>query len=194
MLADISHDLKTPMTTIQGYARAITDGLVKDDHKKQIYLKTIYEKSQRVVMLIDELFNYSRLEQSDYVMVRKKEDINECLRKIVAEHYGEIEDNKFVLQMQLPEKVVWVEIDTKQISRAISNILSNALKYNPEGTKLRVTLYEEDNEVLIEIGDNGVGIPPLLQQSIFEPFVRGDTARRSDGGTGLGLSIARNKE
>ncbi|GFN30817.1 hypothetical protein PCURB6_10770 [Paenibacillus curdlanolyticus] len=191
MMADISHDLKTPMTTIQGYAYALREGHVKGEERKQLYLTTICEKSQRVVALIDELFEYSRLEHQDYPLSKKKEEIGEFVRQLVAEHYGEIEERAFELELQLPDAEIWAAFDAKQLGRAITNLLQNALKYNPPGTRLRIALFDLENELLLEVGDNGAGIPAELRATVFEPFVRGDNARGSDGGTGLGLSIAR---
>lgn len=191
MLVDLSHDIKTPIATIQGFSKALYEGLIVDEEKKQRYYYTIYTKGKRVSELVDDLFEFVKLGSVDYKLLVTKSDFCEFTRKIITEFYDEIEEKNIELDIRIPEKEILVEFDEKAMNRAVSNILCNALKYNPEGTKLRIEIREAPDAVILEIGDNGSGIPDHIKDTIFNPFVRGDEARRSDGGTGLGLAIAK---
>ncbi len=191
MLADLSHDIKTPITTICGYSRMLNEGMIEDDDKRQRYYDTIYKKAERVSELIDDLFKFVKLESADYKLSKEKTDFVEFIRKIVAEYYDEMEEKHFELDIRIPEKEIYLSFDKKLMVRAISNIISNAIKYNPEGTKVRIEIMEIDKEVILEIGDNGIGICENIKEKIFDAFVRGDESRKSDGGTGLGLAIVK---
>lgn len=191
MLLDLSHDIKTPITTIQNYSRALSEGLIEGDEKQLRYYNTIYQKSVRVNELVDDLFQFVKLESQEYKLVTKKVDFIEFTRRVVSEHYDEIIDKDIKLEVKIPNQEVFVEFDEKLISRAISNIITNAIKYNPNGTKLRIEICITEDKITLEIGDNGIGIPKDIQDNIFEIFVSGDKSRRSTSGTGLGLSISK---
>lgn len=191
MLADLSHDIKTPISTIQCFSKALNEGLIKDEEKKQRYYHTIYTKGGQVSELIDDLFELVKLESTDYKPIMIKSDFCEFIRQITAEFYDEMEEKNYDLDIRIPEKDIIIKFDKKIMNRAVSNLLSNALKYNPEGTRLRIEVKETSDAAILEIGDNGSGIPDHIKDTIFDPFVRGDEARKSDGGTGLGLAIAK---
>jgi len=191
MFMDISHDLKTPITAICGYAKALSEGMVKEEEKKQRYLKVIYDKAARVTDLINNLFQLSKLENSELKLLCENQDFIEFIRGIVAECYEQIEEKGIELDLSLPLQRIILSFDKKELGRAVMNIVYNAIVYNPSGTKLRIEVSEDENGVILQIGDNGTGIPDNLKETIFEPFVRGDSSRNSDGGTGLGLAIAK---
>ncbi|MGL4774200.1 MAG: sensor histidine kinase, partial [Clostridium sp.] len=115
----------------------------------------------------------------------------ELLREIVAGFYREIEEGEFDFEVDIPEDEVLLSFDRVEMGRAISNILGNAIKYNPSNTRLFISLEKSEAFVVIKICDDGVGINEELKANIFEPFTRGDSSRRSVGGTGLGLSISK---
>ncbi|SHJ30503.1 Signal transduction histidine kinase [Clostridium cavendishii DSM 21758] len=191
LLVDISHDLKTPITSIQGYSKALYDGVVDSKEKQERYLSIIYDKSRRVTELIDNLHELTKLDSSRYEVHKSSEDFTEVLRELLAEFYKEIEDKEFELDVDIPEKEIVFEFDRLEIIRAISNIIANSLKYNKNKTKLKIQLTEKEEKIQLIIADNGVGISDELKEKIFEPFTRGDVSRRSTGGTGLGLSISK---
>lgn len=191
MLVDLSHDIKTPISTIQCFSKALYEGMIEGDEKKLRYYHTIYAKSERVNELIDDLFEFVKLENADYKPLIINSDFCEFIRKIIAGFYDEMEEKNYDLDIRIPEKEIIVGFDEKIMNRAISNLLSNALKYNPHGTKLRIEIKETSDGVVLEIGDTGCGIPNQIKDIIFDPFVRGDKARKSDGGSGLGLAIAK---
>ncbi|GKX67657.1 sensor histidine kinase [Inconstantimicrobium mannanitabidum] len=191
ILIDLSHDIRTPISTIQCFSKALDEGLIEDQDKKQRYYHTIYTKCGRVSELINDLFEFVKLESTDYKPLLVESDFCEFIREIITEFYDEMEEKKYKLEICIPEREIVIAFDENIMNRAISNLLCNALKYNTEGTKLRIEIKELSSTVLLEIGDNGSGIPKHIQDIIFDPFVRGDEARKSDGGTGLGLAIAK---
>lgn len=190
MLADISHDLKTPITVIQGYARAICDGMIPEEQREQ-YLKTIYLKSSALNELINTFYEYSKLEHPDFSPTLKRENICEFAREYLASKYNEIALTGFDLEADIPEEPLFCDIDAQQFRRVFENIIANALRHNQEGTILRFKIAAEGNSIKITISDNGKGIPPEIADVIFEPFTVGDESRNSKQGTGLGLAIAK---
>lgn len=191
MIMGISHDLKTPITTVYGYAKALSDGMVEDPEKRKRHLAYIRDKALAMSKLIDDLFRYSTMEGSEYTLNRKTEDFGEFLRELIAENYLEIENRGFSLDLDIPESPVLCPFDRSEMHRALSNILGNSLKYNPAGTTLSVKLAQTEGMLRLSIGDDGVGISEEIRGAVFEEFVRGDAARPSDGGSGLGLAIAK---
>lgn len=190
MLADISHDLKTPITVIQGYAKAVSDGLVSQEAQKQ-HLDTIYQKAESLTELINTFYDYSKLEHPEFRLVRKEQDLAEFMREYLASKYDEIELLGFELEVEIPEREIDYSFDEVQLRRVFENIFSNSLKHNPDGTTLYVTMQQTDRSIRIEMGDNGSGIPVELQDKLFEPFTVGDDSRHNRQGSGLGLAVAR---
>ncbi|NUU59140.1 sensor histidine kinase [Paenibacillus agri] len=191
LMVDLSHDLKTPITSIQGYAQALVEGRGEDKERQTRYLTYIYNKSSQVTKLIQNTLELLKIDSPDFLLRVERQELGEFLREIVAETYGEIEQKNFDLKLNVPDHEVMASYDAELLSRVIHNLIANALAYNPPGTRLRVELLPSDDKIAIEIADNGIGIPQELWPTIFDPFVRGDEARTASGGTGLGLSIAK---
>ncbi len=190
MLADISHDLKTPITVIQGYSKAVSDGLVPEQEKKK-YLDTITLKADNLAELINTFYEYSKLEHPEFQLIRSNGDICEYFREYLALKYEELEISGFDLEIDIPEEKIARSFDESQLKRVFENIISNSLKSNPSGTKIYAGMKRVSNNVAIYLGDDGVGIPDAIRDEIFKPFVVGNDARTSGTGTGLGLSIAK---
>ena len=191
MLSDIAHDLRTPITTIAGYSKALNDGMVKDEQKKAEYLLAIENKSKRMSDLITLLFDYIKMDSENFGLKRTSCDIAEVLRKNAALLYADVEDKGMELVVEIPEEACIVSVDELQISRVITNIINNSLRHNPRGTEIMLELAIDGNEKQIIISDNGEEIEEEVALHIFEPFVVGDKSRRTKGGSGLGLSIAK---
>ncbi len=191
MLSDIAHDLRTPMTTVSGYARAISDGMVTPE-KMPEYLSAIEVKSEKMNELINLLFDYVRLDSEGFKLNMEKVDICEAARESAAFLYQDIEDKGMELVVGIPDREVYIEADRIQISRVISNLITNAMKHNDAGTKIGVYVSaEEESDIKIMVADTGAVIPDDIKENIFEPFVMGDESRQSKGGSGLGLSIVK---
>ncbi len=191
IIRDISHDLKTPITSILGYSKAISEGLVINEDEKNIYLDYIYNKTKRINYLVDELFIFSKLDSPGYKLNLEKHDISEFLRELIALYYIDIEEQGFLIEVNIPEESIYSIIDTKALERALGNVIINAIKYNECGTTITVDLIKGDKYVDIIIADNGCGISEDVIENIFEEFVRADKARKTDGGSGLGLAITK---
>lgn len=191
MLMDLSHDIKTPITTIKGFSQALYGGLIVEEDKKERYYKTIYNKSERVSELVDDLFEFVKFENNNYKVNFEEIDLAEYLRQIIVLFVDELEEKSFNLDINIPEDQVMFKTDTKLFKRLINNLVENAIKYNDKGTTLRVDLRDIGKYIVIEVADNGVGIDEKVRDKIFDAFVRGDESRKSDGGSGLGLSISK---
>lgn len=187
MISGIAHDLKTPVTVIQGYAKAINDGLVDDQEK---YLKTIEEKSQRLTELIDEFHQYAMMNRPDLKLNIETVDICEYTREYLAGRYPEMDIEGRHLSLDIPDDCIPVRIDKSRFNRVYNNIVNNYLKYCGENSTFYCSIYQRDDKAVITLGDDGPGIPAEVRKTIFDPFVKGDSSRAS-GGSGLGLSIAR---
>lgn len=185
LLSDIAHDIKTPITTLCSYSKALSDNLVQDE-KRQEYLDAIHRKSVRMNELITLLFEYVKLDSTGFELYREECDLCELLRECTAALYADFEEKKITLQVEIPETPEHYSTDKIQITRTINNLLSNAVRYGREGGNVLVRLSEDT----ITVADDGTEIDDELAEHIFEPFTRGDKARNTAGGSGLGLSIA----
>ena len=190
LLADISHDLKTPLTVIQGYADALREGMVPEGEQEE-YLRVISQRTRRVNELLLSFHEYSKLDHPQVPVRRKREDLCQAVREYIAGRCGEIELAGFALQADIPEEPVFCELDGALLCRALENIINNALKYNPPGTCLFVEVAGDGKKALVRIGDNGIGISRELREKLFLPFATGDSARGGGHGSGLGLAISR---
>lgn len=190
LLSDITHDIKTPITTIAGFSKALTDGTVATGDEKE-YLSTIYNKSMLVSNLVSLLFEYIKLDSKGYTLNKTRFDFAEMLRECVAAFYTEFETKNMELQIDIIEDEAPVFGDKMQLERAINNILSNTIKHNPEGTFVKITLSKDDKELFCQISDKGTRIESEDAKHLFEPFYRGDKSRKTGSGNGLGLSITK---
>lgn len=189
MLADISHDLKTPITVICGYADAICDGKVPPQQVPQ-ELAIIRKKAETLNGLICAFQEYSKMEHPDFTLSCAETDLCEWCRQYLSACYDELQSAGFRLQPEIPEQPLLCRIDAFQLRRALDNLLSNSMRHNPVGTTLFFRVEPQKKTVLLRIGDDGCGIAPSMAEQIFEPFAVGSAAR-SSGGSGLGLSITK---
>ena len=191
MLSDIAHDLRTPITTIGGYAKALNDGLVTSEEKRTEYLEVIQNKSERMNDLITLLFDYVRLDSENFALRLEKINITELLRENAALLYADVEEKNMEFEIDIPEERIDLTVDKLQVSRVVTNLINNALKHNREGTTISLQMKNFASCYQIIVSDNGMMISPLVAEHIFEPFFIADASRDSQGGSGLGLSIAK---
>lgn len=189
LIADISHDLKTPITVIAGYIDAICDGKVPPEEQER-YLRAIHGKAAALTELVNAFHEYSKVEHPEFVLHTEPTDLCEFLRAYLAEKYEEIDLAGFSLEIELPDRPLRCPLDPLQFRRVLDNLLSNALRHNRLGTMLFFGVTARGQQALLTVADNGAGIPPQRAKYIFEPFVVGSDAR-SGQGSGLGLSITR---
>lgn len=191
MLSDIAHDLRTPMTTVSGYANALADGMVQDPQKQAAYLFAIQRKSHRMNDLINLLFEYVKLDSEGFSLDRKPHDLCEIARENAALIYSDVEDAGMTLDVEIPDEPIMVSVDEVQISRVVTNLLTNAMRHNDKGIHIMLCLFRQEGVIHLMVADSGSVIPKDLEEHLFEPFARGDASRKSSGGSGLGLSIAK---
>lgn len=190
LMADISHDLKTPLTVIRGYSQALCDGRVPAARRKE-YLSAISERSVAASLLLDDLFAYSKMEHPAYHAARERIDVVETVRQLAAAYAVEAERGECRLELDAPNGPAEALVDVRLLTRALSNLLDNAIKYCGDKGLVRVECGVADGVITISIANTGNGIPPEAKERIFDPFVTGDAARTIGKGTGLGLAIAR---
>lgn len=188
LLADISHDLKSPLTVIQGYAIALRDGVIAKDEQEK-YLNLICEKSKYTMELLSDFHEYSKLEHPDFPIYFKMLNVCEVLQTYLADKYNEIEFSDFELDVDIPDEIIICKIDRILFCRAIDNIINNSIKYNQKGTTIRLSIRKYEDKVKIIIGDTGIGISRKELDSIFKPFSLGNHSINFSSGSGLGLSI-----
>lgn len=152
-------------------------------------LEIMYNKSMQMSNLLNLLFEYVKLDSEGFQLKKSREDITELLRESMAVLYMDFEEKNMEIIPELSEEEVWYSVDKLQFQRVIQNLLNNVIRHNPEGTKARVEMKQEEELLEIRISDNGVNIPEEMAEHIFDPFVLGDESRNSRNGSGLGLSI-----
>ena len=184
----IAHDLKTPMTSVQGFAKALSDGKVKPDEQQEIF-DIIYHKTDSMNKMINMLFEYSKLGADGYKPVMTKLDLCALIRDILAENYTDLEDHGIELEIDIPDEPITIEGDRTELKRAFTNLIVNVYKHNPSGIRVRLSVARENGDAVVRISDSGNEIPE--DADIFEPFVTENTARTTGLGTGLGLAITR---
>lgn len=193
LIMDISHDLKNPLASVIGYCDLLIKNPNITEGEKIKFLSIIENNSIRANDLIKDLFEFSKLESTDFNISLKNNDICEFLRELIALYIPEMEKKHINYEFNIPEKGIFIDFDSKNLDRAISNIIINSVKYNPPGINFKISVHESSSNVLIILVDNGIGIPEDLVKDIFNPFVRVDSSRNSkSGGTGLGLAITKN--
>lgn len=195
LIANITHDLKTPITSIKGYVEGIIDGVADTDEKMDRYIKTIYNKANALNALINELTGYSKIDAREIAYNFKKIDINEYFGDCASEMTFDLEEQgvKFIYENKIKKQNISVLADPEQLSKVIHNIISNSVKYRgKKDSYIRMRIKEKDDYVYVEVKDNGMGIPKADVEKIFDRFYRSDASRNSDkGGNGIGLSIAK---
>ena len=192
LILDISHDLKNPMSSIQGYAELLMKKAGMTEQERKEHLEIIINNSKRANQLLTELFELSQIDSPEFSLKPVKTDICEYIRQICAELVPQFEREGFKYEFDIPEESVFAVLDTDRFSRLIQNLANNAMRYNPKGTLVSVSLTVQNSQAVIDFSDDGIGIPAHLAENIFKPFVRVDDSRNSKtGGSGLGLSIAK---
>lgn len=190
IIANISHDLKTPLTVIKGYAKALKDGIVPDNKKKK-YIDAIYNKAEISTNIIDSLFEYTRMEHPDFKSNFERLDFNEFCREYLAIKYTDLELQGYRLEFQLLTKKMFKSFDPKLVTRLFDNIINNSIKHNEKGITIYFKLVKRGDKVKIILADNGQGIDKKIEKTLFSAFVIGDESRNNGSGTGLGLFIAK---
>ena len=193
MISNIAHDLKTPITSIQGYIEGIRDGVADTPEKMKKYTDTIYRKAEDMNGLIEDLFLFSKLDLQNFPFDFKLLNMVDYIKDIGEELIFDLEKKDIELKLQYPSKKIMVNGDGNNLRRAIMNVIDNSIKYaGAIPLKIEIIVKEREKDVLIEIKDNGKGISEDAMPLIFEKFYRADPSRNTNtGGSGLGLAIVK---
>ena len=203
-VSNVSHELRTPLTSLRSYVEALNDGAMADPQLAPRFLNVIQDETDRMIRMITSLLSLSRLDQGTTKINLELVNFNEFFNYILdrfdmllakdrekAEKAGTTV-KRYTIKRIFTHKDLWVEIDPDKLTQAIDNIMNNAIKYSPDGGIITCRLVDTQNNLILSIADQGLGIPRKDIKKVFERFYRVDKARsRQQGGTGLGLSIAK---
>jgi len=191
-VANVSHEFKTPLTAIQGFAETLLGGALDDKANRKRFVEIIREHARRLARLTDDLLKLSRIEAGRLDLESRPVSVAGLVNGCVETARLNAESRGLRIAVELPEGLPPVRGDAVQLDEVLQNLIDNALQYTPSGGRIDVTAYSNGHEVIFTVADTGIGIPESDLERIFERFYRVDAARsREAGGTGLGLSIAR---
>ena len=193
-VSNVSHELRTPLTSVKSYLEALDEGALSEPVAPD-FIKVSLDETNRMMRMVTDLLHLSRIDNAtshlDVELINFTAFITFILNRF-DKMRGSDEEKKYELVRDYPITSVWIEIDTDKMTQVIDNILNNAIKYSPDGGKITVTMKTTDDQMILSISDQGLGIPKQDLPRIFDRFYRVDRARsRAQGGTGLGLSIAK---
>ncbi len=190
-LSNISHDLRSPLTSMKGFLQAIIDGTVPYE-KQNHYLNIILDESDRLAKMANNIIDINMLDNSNYVIETSRFDINELIRKTVYNFETRIVKKNISVNVELAENKTYVNADYEKIQRVIYNLIDNAVKFTNDDGIIDIETDIEKEKVFVKIRDNGRGISKEEQKRIFERFYKADSSRGEDKmGSGLGLSIVK---
>lgn len=187
-VANVSHELRSPITSIRGYIQGMRDGVIpQEDHDK--YLAIVSDESKRLSQLIGELLALSRLEREDAALICTYFDVCDLMERVFLRRSGDLEARSLDVDCDFDPEPCFVWADMARIDQVLMNLLDNAIKFTPDGGKITLRVRAEGGLCTVTVADNGVGILPEDRPRVFERFFTADRAHTSGKGTGLGLSI-----
>ena len=193
-VSNVSHELRTPLTSVKSYLEALDEGALSEPVAPD-FIKVSLDETNRMMRMVTDLLHLSRIDNAtsnlDVELINFTAFITFILNRF-DKIKSQDENLKYELIRDYPITSVWIEIDTDKMTQVIDNILNNAIKYSPDGGKITVSMKTTDDQMILSISDQGLGIPKQDLPKIFDRFYRVDKARsRAQGGTGLGLAIAK---
>ena len=193
-VSNVSHELRTPLTSVKSYLEALDEGALYEPVAPD-FIKVSLNETNRMMRMVTDLLHLSRIDNAtshlDVELINFTAFITFILNRFDKMRSQE-QEKKYELVRDYPITSVWIEIDTDKMTQVIDNILNNAIKYSPDGGKITVSMKTTDDQMILSISDQGLGIPKEDLPKIFDRFYRVDKARsRAQGGTGLGLAIAK---
>ncbi len=190
-VSNVSHELRTPLTTIRSYIEALTDGTWQDQDLAPRFLSVVQDETDRMIRLVNDLLQLSRMDNKEYSLNHKRTDFINFFHNVIDRLEVNIQEN-IIFNRELPNKRYYVWLDEDRMTQVLDNIISNAIKYSPEGGIITFRVEYRRNHLLVSIKDQGIGIPYEMREKIFDRFYRADKARtRKLGGSGLGLAITK---
>ncbi|MCK8825022.1 HAMP domain-containing sensor histidine kinase [Fuchsiella alkaliacetigena] len=192
-VANVSHELKSPLTSIQGFVKAIRDGVLLDESSTEEYLDIILDEVQRLTRLVNDLLDLSQLERKAIAMEFEKNDLKEVIEQVVFNLQPQFKDKDLTVIQKIPDTNLKTWIDRDRIEQVLFNLLSNAIKFTPVGKEIKIKVEDLTTEFKVQIEDQGPGIPQEELDYIWNRFYKVDKARTRDdsASTGLGLAIVK---
>jgi signal transduction histidine kinase/tetratricopeptide (TPR) repeat protein len=189
-VATVSHDFRTPLTSIRYLAELLERGRVKDEERKREYFRTIGSESERLSRLVENILDFSKIEAGMKEFRMEGVDIGALMRDVATRFLGQATDKRVALETEIPEGLPWITADPEALSRAVLNLLDNAAKYSSDGPRIALRVRAEADGICLEIEDQGIGISPADQKKVFEKFFRSKAATASTvRGSGIGLTL-----
>ena len=193
LITNVSHDLRTPLTSIMGYIGLVKEGRYENEITMKEYLNIAFNKAEKLKMLIEDLFEYTKLNNEGIKLNKSEVNISEFIFQLTEELTPLFEENGLSIIKSATEDKVIVNVDADKMLRVFENLLTNAIKYSFKPGKIVVGIYESKGFVTIAIRNKGNNIPPEKISKLFERFYRVDESRNAQsGGSGLGLAISKN--
>ncbi len=187
-VANVSHELRSPITSIRGFAEGMADGVIPaEEHPR--YLRLVADESRRLSRLVEDLLQLSRLEREDATLNRSDFDINEMLRRALIRRMNDLEEKQIEAECDFREDPCLVNADSERMEQVVINLLDNAVKFTGEKGRITLTTEPEGDRIAVTVWDDGVSIPEEDREKVFDRFFTADRAHTSGKGTGLGLSI-----
>ncbi|MDZ7722381.1 MAG: HAMP domain-containing sensor histidine kinase [candidate division KSB1 bacterium] len=191
-VANVSHELRTPISLIRMYAETLEMGRIEGENKLKKYYRTILAETDRLSKLINNILDFSKIESNKktYQMVRT--DMKDLVEKALHIYHYHLQKNNFELDVHMTEHPVMLKVDPEAVTQAFVNLIDNAIKYSDSSQKIDINLNSHDNDVVLSVSDQGIGIPESEQDKIFDKFYRvGSSTVHNTKGSGLGLSLVK---
>lgn len=191
-VSNVSHELRTPLTTLRSYIEALTDGAWKDPIIAPKFLEVTQNETERMIRMVNSLLQLSRMDSKELSLFRENINFTSLFHEIIDRFEMNVKDGEITFIREIPEEAFYVWIDKDRMTQVLDNIISNAVKYSPDGGKITCKVIKQFRHIVVSISDEGIGIEYDKIDKIFDRFYRVDKARtRQLGGTGLGLAITR---
>ncbi len=193
LITNVSHDLRTPLTSVMGYLGLVIDKRYKDETEMNEYLNIAFGKTERLKLLIQDLFEYTKLNNGGITLSKTTVNLSEFLSQLIEELYPILHENNLTVYKKFETEKLSVKIDSLKMLRVFENILTNAVKYSYKPGEIIIAIYEDNGYAMIVFRNKGKHIPKEKTDKLFDRFYRNDESRNSDtGGSGLGLAISKN--
>lgn len=191
IIANVSHDFRSPLTSIKGYAEAIKDGTIPPEQQDK-YLDVMLFEVERLTKLTSNLLILNTMDRKGMILQPSEFDINEVIKKLARTFEGQCKKKRLIIQLVFSAKEIFVNADRDKIAQVLYNLVDNAIKFSQADSAIRITVEEKGRKAMISVKDNGVGIPKEDLSKVWDRFYKSDSSRGKDKkGTGLGLSIAK---
>lgn len=193
LITNVSHDLRTPLTSIIGYLNLIEDGKYKDEVELMYYIKIAHEKSLNLKVLINDLFDLTKMQNKTQTINKQNLDLIELIKQLISQLSVQFKECNMEYRLEFKVDKLMINVDPMMLVRAFENLITNALRYGSEGRYIDIIVNKEEDKVIIQFINYGEPIPIVDLPHIFDRFYRAEKSRNSfEGGSGLGLAITKN--